>query len=126
MSAPIENPNQVRTWNILCHLSVLLGLIVPFGNLLGPFLVWQIKKNEFPSVIMHGKAALNFQITFCIFCVILGFVMAILVPVLHIAFLALPVFIIWSLCDLIFPIIAGLKAKNDEAYKYPFSFELIK
>lgn len=54
------NESQARTWNMLCHLSALAGYIIPFGNILGPLLVWQIKKNEFPSVDEHGKAALNF------------------------------------------------------------------
>jgi hypothetical protein len=30
---------------MLCHLSALAGYIIPFGNVLGPLLVWQIKKN---------------------------------------------------------------------------------
>src|ERR1035438_10194159 len=62
-SAPPGNDSQARTWNMLCHLSALAGYIIPFGNVLGPLLVWQIKKNEFPSVEAHGKAALNFQLT---------------------------------------------------------------
>src|SRR5512137_1636318 len=64
-SAPVPsgNDSQARTWNMLCHLSALAGYIIPFGNVLGPLLVWQIKKNEFPSVDEHGKAALNFQLT---------------------------------------------------------------
>jgi uncharacterized Tic20 family protein len=61
---PPSPESQARTWNMLCHLSALACLIgVPFGNILGPLLVWQIQKDKFPSVIQHGKAALNFQIT---------------------------------------------------------------
>ena len=47
---------------MLCHLSALAGFIgVPLGNILGPLLVWQIKKNEFPSVDVHGKAVAEFS-----------------------------------------------------------------
>jgi uncharacterized Tic20 family protein len=61
---PPSPESQARMWNMLCHLSALAGFIgIPFGNILGPLIVWQIKKNEFPSVDVHGKAALNFQIT---------------------------------------------------------------
>ncbi len=35
---------------MLCHLSALSGLIVPLGSVLGPLLIWQIKKHEIPSV----------------------------------------------------------------------------
>ena len=64
-AAPPPNPeSQARTWNMLCHLSALAGFIgVPFGNILGPLLVWQIQKDKFPATQIHGKAALNFQIT---------------------------------------------------------------
>src|ERR1700721_408166 len=30
---------QVRTWSMLCHLSALAGLIIPFGSILGPLIV---------------------------------------------------------------------------------------
>src|SRR5437879_6046718 len=66
-AAPPVPPNpdsQARTWNMLCHLSALSAYIgIPFGQILGPLIVWQLKKNEYPSVEIHGKAALNFQIT---------------------------------------------------------------
>src|SRR6516164_2706173 len=63
MPPPGSPESRARTWNMLCHLSALAGFFIPFGNILGPLLVWQIKKNEIPSTDVHGKAALNFQIT---------------------------------------------------------------
>ena len=54
---------QVRTWSMLCHLSALAVLIFPFGNIFGPLIVWQIKKNDLPEIDPHGKESLNFQIT---------------------------------------------------------------
>ena len=60
---PSSPESQARMWNMLCHLSALAGFVIPFGNILGPLIIWQIKKNEFPSVEIHGKASLNFQIT---------------------------------------------------------------
>jgi hypothetical protein len=121
------NPeSQMRMWNMLCHLSALAGFIgVPLGNVLGPLIVWQIKKNEFPSVDVHGKAALNFQITILIAGLVTGaaFFVGVLICV---GWLLLPALILIGLAALIFPIIAGIKANNGEDYKYPFSLELIK
>jgi uncharacterized Tic20 family protein len=54
---------QVRTWSMLCHLSALASLLISFGSILGPLIVWQIKKNELPEIDPHGKESLNFQIT---------------------------------------------------------------
>jgi hypothetical protein len=118
--------SQARMWNMLCHLSALAGFIgIPLGNILGPLVVWQIKKNEFPSVDIHGKAALNFQITVTIAAVIttmamwVGFFICI-------GWLLLPVVILICLAGLVFAIIAGIKANNGEDYKYPYSFEFVK
>ena len=122
---PGSNESQARTWNMLCHLSALAGFIIPFGNILGPLIVWQIKKNEFPSVNVHGKAALNFQITVVI-AVFVGAFAATILSFIHIGFLLFPLVFLIGLAGLILAIIAGIKANNGEDYKYPFSFDLVK
>lgn len=109
---------------MLCHLSAL-AICIPFGNIIGPLLVWQIKKNEIPSVNVHGKAALNFQITVSI-VVIIGWIAATILAFVGIGFLLYPVVMLIVLLGLVFAIIAGIKANNGEEYKYPYSFELIK
>lgn len=128
IAAPTPPPNlesQARTWNMLCHLSALAGFVIPFGHLLGPLIVWQIKKNEFPSVDVHGKAALNFQITVTIAVFVGAFITAIL-SFIGIGFLLFPLVMLLGLVGLILAIIAGIKANNGEEYKYPYSFELVK
>ena len=117
--------NEIRNWNMLCHLGALSGGIIPLGNIVGPLLVWQLKKNEFPSVIAHGKAALNFQLTMLIaaFASLVGLVV---LSFICIGYLFLPVLILIGLAALIFPIIAAVKASNGEPYQYPCSLDLIK
>lgn len=113
-------------WNMLCHLSALVACIgIPFGNILGPLIIWQIKKNEFPSVDIHGKAALNFQITvtIAVFC---GAAAAFVLHFFCIGFLLFPVVGLMILAGLVFAVIAGIKANNGEDYKYPWSLELVK
>ena len=123
---PPSNPeSQARTWNMLCHLSALAGFVIPFGHILGPLIVWQIKKNEFPSVDIHGKAALNFQITVTIAVFVGGFAAAIL-AFIGIGFLLFPLVMLLGLAGLILAIIAGIKANNGEEYKYPCSIEFLK
>jgi uncharacterized Tic20 family protein len=108
-----------------CHLSALAGLIVPFGNLLGPLLVWQIKKNQIPAVEPHGKASLNFQLTALILTLIAG-VLAFALSFVCIGFLLIPVVAVLPLAAMIFAVIAGIKANNGEPYRYPYLWELIK
>jgi uncharacterized Tic20 family protein len=122
---PPSPESQARTWNMLCHLSALAGFVIPFGNILGPLLVWQIKKNEIPSVEAHGKAALNFQITVTI-AALIGMVVAIVLSFVCVGFLLIPLVILIGLAGLVFAIIAGIKANDGKDYKYPFSFNLIK
>jgi uncharacterized Tic20 family protein len=117
--------SQARTWNMLCHLSALAGFVIPFGNILGPLVVWQIKKNEFPSVDVHGKVALNFQITVTI-AVFVGAAAAFMLSFFCVGYLLFPLVFLIGLAGLIFAIIAGIKANNGEDYKYPWSLELVK
>ena len=110
---------------MLCHLSALAGFVIPFGHILGPLLVWQIKKNEFPSVDIHGKAALNFQITVTI-AAFVGLIAAFVLSFFCVGYLLFPVVMLIGLAGLVFSIIAGIKANNGEDYKYPWSLELVK
>ena len=115
---------QIRTWHMWCHLSALSGLFVPVGFVLGPLIIWQIKKNEIPSIETHGKAALNFQLTLLILVmviVVVGFILSFFC-VGFLLFFLLPLV---GLAGIIFPIIAGLKANEGKDYKYPYSFTLV-
>ncbi|RMU25932.1 TonB system transport protein ExbD [Pseudomonas savastanoi] len=59
-------PQSARQWAMFCHLSAFAGLMFPFGNLLGPLIIWQLKKDSDPFIDAQGKEALNFQITVAI------------------------------------------------------------
>jgi len=122
---PGSPESQARTWNMLCHLSALAGFIIPFGSILGPLLVWQIKKNEIPSVIVHGKAALNFQITVVI-AVFVSLVLGALLSVICIGVLFFILAGAIGLAGLIFAIVAGIKANDGKDYQYPYSLTLVK
>ena len=121
---PRPNESQVRMWNMLCHLSALSGLIVPLGSVLGPLLIWQIKKHEIPSVEAHGKAALNFQLTVLIGLVV-GGALAFGLSFVCVGYLLFPVVFLIGLAGLVFAIIAGIQANDGVAYRYPYSLPLI-
>ncbi|HIE44076.1 MAG TPA: DUF4870 domain-containing protein [Candidatus Omnitrophica bacterium] len=114
-----DNERKSRIWATLCHLTALLGLIgIPFGHILGPFVIWLLKKNEYPFVNEQGKESLNFQLTMTIFTAI-----AILLIFIKIGF-----FLIFGLVmvNLILVIIASIKVSNGEHYQYPFKIRIIK
>lgn len=114
----MRTASEANTWNMLCHLSSLFGFVIPFGNIVGPLVVWAIKKQEIPSVDVHGKESINFQITVTIVGIIAGFLCFVLI-----GFLLLPLILIaW----VVFTIIASMKANNGEDYRYPFNIRLVK
>jgi uncharacterized Tic20 family protein len=116
---PSSSPSaEERQWALFAHLSALIGYIIPFGSIIGPLVIWQIKKNEMPFVDDQGKEALNFQITIAILAIISILLILILIGIL----------MLWALAiiDLIFIIIAALAANNGQTYRYPFAFRFIK
>ena len=118
------NENQIRQWHMWTHLSALGGLVVPFGSILGPLIIWQIKKDEIPSIVPHGKAALNFHLTVLIANAV-SVVLMILLWLLCLGWLLIPVLFVINICAIVFSIIAALKANEGGEYRYPCSLTLI-
>lgn len=114
-----EAPQEQRTMGMLCHLASLAIVVgIPFANIVGPLIVWLIKKDEMPFVDDQGKEALNFQITISIAIVACAVLFFLVIPIFLILILALT--------SIIFSIIAAVKANNGEYYRYPFAIRLIK
>lgn len=111
-------PNEEKNWSLFCHLAAITGFVIPFGNVIGPLVVWLIKKDESEQVNSHGKAALNFQITMT-----LAMIVAALSIFIIIGFLLLPLV---ALFDLVMVIVATVKVSNGESFTYPLSLQLIK
>jgi len=52
-----------RTWAMVGHLAALGGLVIPtVGCILGPLIVWLIKREESAFVAYHAKQSMWFQI----------------------------------------------------------------
>lgn len=107
-----------RTWAMLCHLSAVAGFVIPFGSILGPLVVWLIKKDEMPIVDLHGKKSLNFQITMAI-----AYFVCFLLVFAVIGLVLLPLVAIFSF---IMVVLASIKANEGKEFNYPFSLNLIK
>ena len=108
-----------------CHMSALAGFVVPFGNLIGPLIVWQMKRNEFPTIDEHGKESLNFQLSVLIY-LLAGGVAAFVLSFLCIGFLLVPVLLVIGVAGLVFAVIGGIKANEGVLYRYPLTLRLIK
>lgn len=109
---------DAKQWAMLTHLAAFAAFLIPFGNIIGPLLVWQLKKDLGPFVEQNGKEAVNFQITIAIIGLVCTMLMFALV-----GFLLLPVL---GLYWLILTIMAGVKANDGVAYRYPLTIRFLK
>lgn len=109
---------EQRQWGLFAHLSALVGFIVPLGNILGPLIIWQVKKDEMPFVADQAKEALNFNITMAIAAIVAGILTIVLIGLLLLPLIG----IAW----IVLTILAAIKANGGEAYRYPFALRLIK
>lgn len=116
-----DNP-EIRQWKVILHLSALVGIIlVGFGHLLGPLLVWLIKKNDVEGMDREGRAVLDFQISWTIWMFLSLMVglagSCLIVP------MAIPLgfFIAW----LVFTIRGAVGASNGEAAAFPWTLRFL-
>jgi len=117
-----------RMWGMLCHLSSLAGSVIPMGNIVGPLVVWMIKKDEYAFVDDQGKESLNFQISIAIYVVA-----AIALYFLMIGIFAVPIFGLLmsvmaaiTIFGLVMSVIAAVKANGGEYYRYPLTIRFVK
>ena len=148
-SLEIMKQNNENTNAFLIHISAFAGFMFPFGNIITPLIAWQTLKDRSAFLDEQGKEAVNFNISYSLYIFILtmsvvpffvgsffrnfdnfnnfshfnidfnsgnifGFVglasIAGIVGIIKIALI----------------IIAALKAKEGENYKYPFTIKFIK
>ena len=110
---------DIRTWCVLCHAAALLGLFFHFlGHLLGPLIVWLVKRGDSPEVDAHGKESLNFQISMLIYDAIAA--------ILCIVLIGIPILIALWVLNTVLVIIASIQASEGKFYRYPITIRLIK
>jgi uncharacterized protein len=111
--------SDIRTWCVLCHASALLGLFFHFlGHLLGPLIVWLVKRGDSAEIDAHGKESLNFQISMLIYDAIAA--------ILCLVLIGIPILIgLWVL-NTVLVIIASIQASEGKLYRYPITIRLIK
>jgi uncharacterized Tic20 family protein len=109
---------DARRWAMLCHLSAFIGLILPFGHLLGPLVMWQLKKEDDPYIDSQGKEALNFQITVSLWLLVS--------LALFIVLIGIPLFTFITFVGIAMTVIGAIKANKGLSYRYPFTLRLVK
>lgn len=118
-AAPVaEGPNKdERLLAMLAHLLALSGAVIPFGNIIGPLIIWLVKKDESPFVDDQGKESVNFQISVTIYSLVS--------LVLCLVFIGVVLIIAVSIFALVMVILAAIAANQGERYRYPLCIRFI-
>ncbi|MEC3908537.1 DUF4870 domain-containing protein [Tamlana sp. 2201CG12-4] len=103
---------------VITHLSQLITLVIGFGSLIVPLILWLTQKDKVYQMDDHGKNIINFQLSLIVYCLMC-------IPLILLFGLGLVGFIILGVIGFIFPIINAVKASNGEVPTYPLSFRFI-
>ena len=108
-----EAEKELRLWATLLHLSLLAGLIIPFGGLVVPVVIYLVKKDDVRGLQPHWQVVVNWLLSAIIYAVVCLILMLVLIGFV----------LIWALglLSLIFPIIGAIKANDGEVWEYPLS-----
>lgn len=100
---------------LMAMLIYVLSIFVP---VLGPLVIWLMKKDESAFVDFHGKEYFNFLISYTIYTFVSSLLTIILIGFIGLAIVGLYAFI--------FTIIAAIKAYDGQEYQIPLVIRLIK
>ncbi|HKL30948.1 MAG TPA: DUF4870 domain-containing protein [Tangfeifania sp.] len=117
MQRLVTDSNE-KMWGMLTHLlalSVFVG--IPLGNVVGPLIIYLIKKDEYPFVAEQGKEVLNFQITWSIIFIVSA--------VLIIVGIGILMLIGFGIAWLVMVILGSVAANRGESYKYPLTINFL-
>src|SRR5699024_3796552 len=108
----VERNNDEQIFEMIIYLTSF------FTTIIGPLLIWLLKRDDLKFVDFHGKNYLNFLISFVIYGII-----AVILKILLIGFILLPIV---GLLVIIFTIFGTIKAYQGEWYSIPFTIKFIR
>ncbi len=108
-----------RNMAMLCHLASFAMLVgIPLGNIIGPLIVWLMKREQSSFVDWHGKESINFQISVTMYAIISAILILAVV-----GFVLLPLTIVFAL---IMTIVGTMRANDGLRHQYPLTMRFIK
>jgi uncharacterized Tic20 family protein len=113
---PSVTPDQ-RTYATFMHLMLVIATVTAVPLVLGPLIMWLIKRDTSPFIDDHGREALNFNISILIYMLLSG-----LLFICGVGVVVMPV--VWVF-GIVFSIIAAIAANRGEYYRYPACIRLI-
>lgn len=145
--------NHHKNLATFIHLSTFSRFVIPFGNFIGPIVLWAANKNKSDFIDQHGKQAINFQISVLLYAIIIGSISVPLFifrvfsnmdvldfngfnsfhinigepsPLLYIGGGLGALAIIAFIIELALIVKASLSARDGLSFKYPFTINFLK
>ena len=145
--------NHQKNIATFIHLSTFTRFFIPFGNFIGPIVLWIANKDKSEFIDANGKQAINFQLSIFLYAVIIGtitipfFIFKVLngldfidfhgfhdfhinlgkpSPLLYLGGFLGALAIIAFIIELVLIVIASLKARDGQIYKYPLTINFLK
>ncbi|WP_405569950.1 DUF4870 domain-containing protein [Winogradskyella sp. Asnod2-B02-A] len=145
--------NHHKNLATFIHLSTFSRFVIPFGNFIGPIVLWAANKNKSEFIDQHGKQAINFQISVLLYAIIIGSISVPLFifrvfsnmdvldfngfnsfhinigepsPLLYIGGGLGALAIIAFIIELALIVKASLTARDGLSFKYPFTINFLK
>lgn len=116
ISPAITMTKEERDWSMWSHFSTL-SVLVGIPGFIGPAVIWFMKKDESTVIAEQAKESLNFQISMFIYLVISAILMLVII-----GFILFPLVLI---ADLVLAVIAGVRAGEGVAYRYPMTIRFL-
>lgn len=120
-SAPTP-PQSSRIAAILAHLSAPIAAVLSAGllSLLGPLLVWLVKKDD-PFARRAAAGAFNFNLLFWVLFLLSWLLIITVIGVVVALPLMLVLFVVSAWCH----IKGAVRASNNQTYDYPFQLRML-
>jgi uncharacterized protein len=119
---PSGLPSEVRNWAMAAHLSAFLGSFVALA-VLGPLVVWLIRREVDGFSEKHAREALNFNLTLLLL-IVAGVVVSLLTFGLALLVLA-PVGLVVGIAWIVLTILAAVRASEGREYRYPLTIRFV-
>jgi uncharacterized Tic20 family protein len=116
MERIVTDPDE-KQWGMFAHLAGFATFVIPFGNVVGPLIIYLIKKDEYEFVNDQGKEVLNFQIKWSIIFVISA--------ILIFAGIGILLLIGFGIAWLVLVIVGTVAANNGQYYRYPLTIKFL-
>jgi uncharacterized Tic20 family protein len=108
---PVPTQDE-KNLGLIMHVLSLVGF-----SLIGPLIVWLVKKDESAFINAQGRELLNFQLSFLIY--------AIVSLVLCLVFIGFAMLFVVIMTSFILNIIGLVKATEGKIYRFPMTIKML-